>query len=90
MKEKTGNIIKLALFTVALGAFAGLVIWCFLKATAFCTDLLWVRLPEASQIPFIVVIVCAAGGLFTGIMHKLFGDYPEELSVVMGKIKKDK
>ena len=35
--------------------------------------------------------LCAlAGGLVIGLYRKRFGDYPEELDVVMGKVKREK
>ncbi len=84
------NTVKLIVFTAVLGALAGLVLWCFLKGVSVCTSLIWERLPEESGISFAPLIICVAGGLIVGILHRLFGDYPEELPVVMGKIKKDK
>ncbi len=88
--KKSGNAVKLVLFTVLLGCFAGLVVWCFLKAVAVSTHLVWDVLPKSFGNPYVIVAACTAGGLVVGILHKLFGDYPEELSVVMGKIKKEK
>ena len=90
MKERHANSIKLVLFTALLGGFAGAVIWCFLKAVSLCTSLLWVRIPESTGISWIPLIICTLGGLITGVLHRIFGDYPEELDVVMGRIKKDK
>ena len=46
--KKTNNILKLILFTVLLGGFAGGVIWCFLKVVALCSGLLWETLPAHS------------------------------------------
>ena len=40
------NQVKMLLFTAALGAVAGGVIWCFLKAVSAVTALLWGFLPE--------------------------------------------
>lgn len=90
MKEKTVNTSKLAVFTALLGACAGMVIWCFLKAVAVCTGFIWDALPEKTGVSFLPLLFCILGGLLTGILHKRFGDYPEELQVVMGKIQKDK
>ena len=90
MKKADINTFKLIVFTALLGAFAGLVIWCFLKAVAVCTGFLWEALPEKTGLSFLPVIFCTLGGLLTGILHKRFGDYPEELKTVMGRIQKDK
>jgi len=38
----------------------------------------------------VLLAVCAAGGLAMGLMHRKYGDYPEELPVVLGKIRKEK
>lgn len=90
MKGKLINTVKLAVFTALLGGFAGLVIWCFLKAVSVCTGLIWETAPEVSGFSFLPLIFCVLGGLITGILRRRFGDYPEELNVVMGKIRRDK
>ena len=90
MKKRAGNTIKMVILTALLGGFAGLLIWCFLKAVSVCTYYLWDILPQSSGITYLPVAVCVAGGLVTGLLHRFFGDYPEELNSVMGKIKKDK
>ncbi|MCR5775406.1 MAG: chloride channel protein [Lachnospiraceae bacterium] len=89
-KEKIINFVRLILLTVLLGAFAGSVIWGLLKATGLFSVLLWEKLPAFSGLKITSVFICAAGGLLTGLLHKKSGDYPEELQVVMGKIKTDK
>ncbi len=89
-KEEVGNNIKLALFTIILGAFAGAVIWAFLRLMGICTQIIWEDLPDMIPVNWLPVAVCAVGGLITGLIHMKFGDYPEELPVVLGKIKKDK
>ncbi len=76
--------------TALLGGFAGVIIWGFLKAVSVCTGLIWKELPVRTGFSAAPLIICIAGGLTVGIMHRTFGDYPEELQVVMGKIKKDK
>lgn len=83
------NTIKLIVFAVCLGAVTGVVIWGFLKAVSLVTGLIWDSLPGAFDIPFYAVVVCTVGGLLIGIFRKIFGDYPEELMVVMGKVKKE-
>ncbi|MDO5702973.1 MAG: chloride channel protein, partial [Lachnospiraceae bacterium] len=90
MNQGKKNDLQLILFTALLGAFSGLVIWCFLKAVSVCTGFVWHTVPDATGTKLLTVVLCVIGGLAAGILHKYFGDYPEELSVVMGKIKKDK
>lgn len=84
-----GNWLQMLLLTVLLGAFAGLVIWVFLKLVALCTGLIWETVPAHAGGRKITVLLCALGGLAAGILRKTFGDYPESLDTVMGKIKKD-
>ena len=88
--DRTGNRFRLLFITAVWGGFAGGVVWCFLKAAAFCTEIIWKTLPEKSGFSFLPVVICAAGGILLGALHKKYGDYPEELSVVMFKIKRDK
>ena len=90
MKTRFLNEGKMLLFTAALGAAAGAVVWIFLKLVSVFTGLLWVALPGKVSVAFLPVMICAAGGLLIGLVHKFFGNYPEELPVVMGKIKKNK
>jgi|GEM_PF-32049 len=121
-QNKTKNSIKVIVMAAVLGAFAGAVVWTFLKAVSLATDLLWNELPErlgkalgeAAVNPFagvpilsdlaggavdslakvhpgvFIVPVCALGGMLMGLLHKKYGDYPDELEVVIGKIKSEK
>ena len=84
------NNVKVLLFTAALGAFAGAVLWAFLKAVTLCTQLFWEIIPESSGNPFVSIIFCVAGGLALGVIHKKYGNYPDDLNTVMGQIKKNK
>ncbi|MCR4591172.1 MAG: chloride channel protein [Lachnospiraceae bacterium] len=90
MKNTIRNTILMYVFTIILGAFAGLVIWCFLKAVGIGTAFIWDTVPEMSGFKYMPLILCTAGGLIAGLLHRKYGDHPEELSVVMGKIEKDK
>lgn len=88
MKEKVVNEIKMILFTAVLGAIGGAMVWGFLRLLTICTKALWVDVPASLDFQWYPLILCIAGGLIIGILHHFFGDYPEELPVVMGKIKK--
>lgn len=90
MKATIKNRFTTLLFTILLGAFAGLVIWCFLKAVNVCTSIVWEKIPEMTGNRLVLLALCPVGALLVGILRRIFGDYPEELSVVMGRIKKDK
>ncbi len=90
MKQKIGNNLKILAFTIGLGAFSGLVIWCFLKAVSFGSILIWSRARELTGTPYITVLLCILGGLAAGVLRRRYGDYPEELSVVLYKVKHEK
>lgn len=89
-KTTITNHIKLFLFTALLGATAGAVLWIFLKVLETCKDVVWDVIPEMTGVGFLPLIVCTAGGFLAGLIHKRYGDYPEELDVVLGKIKTEK
>ena len=89
-KSKTANGLKTAILTVILGGVAGAVIWCFLKAVGACAALYRSTIPSDGSVSYIPALICMAGGLIVGIIHRKYGDYPETLSVVITKIKKDK
>lgn len=40
--------------------------------------------------PVYTLVVCTIGGLLIGLFRKRAGDYPEEMMVVLGKVKKEK
>ena len=89
-KKEISNNLKLAFFTIILGAFCGAIIWGFLRLVGICTELLWEDLPSVFGFNWLPIAVCTVGGLVVGIIHVKCGDYPEELNDVLGKIKKDK
>ncbi len=90
ISRQASNTIKMILFTALLGAVAGAVTWAFLKAVSVCTELIWGAIPVRTGLPFLMIPVCAAGGLAAGLLRKRCGDYPEDLQTVMGKVKKNK
>ncbi|MDE6234021.1 MAG: chloride channel protein [Lachnospiraceae bacterium] len=90
MDIKIKNRIYLYAFCTILGSFTGIVIWVFLKVLSAGTSFIWEWLPARIHIPFYTLLVCTAGGILIGIIHKKYGDYPEELSTVLSKMKKEK
>lgn len=90
MKTKIGNLLRLILFCALIGAASGIILWVFLKVMTESMHFLWEWLPEKAQIPFYSVIVCTAGGVLIGLFRKKYGDYPEELDTVIGKVKTEK
>ena len=90
MKKRTDNEFKLGLLTILLGAFCGAVIWLFLRLLGICTGLIWDVVPAKAGFKYLPVLTCAAGGLAAGLVRKRYGDYPEELHQVLGKVRKEK
>lgn len=90
MNKSIKNSLYLILFCAILGAVAGGVIWAFLKVMSLGIAFLWEWLPAHVPIPYYTVAVCTAGGALIGCFRWKFGDYPEELDVVMGKVKAEK
>ena len=90
MNIKIKNQINLSLFCIIIGSFISAVIWLFLKAVSISTSVIWEWLPGKVSLPFYTVLVCTAGGLLIGIFRMRYGDYPEELTEVLGKVKKEK
>lgn len=82
------NSILFLLYSVILGAIVGVIIWCFLRLMNLGIELLWEYVPSQISFPLYTLCVCTAGGLLVGLWKRKFGDYPEELGVVLGKVKK--
>lgn len=83
------NEIKLMLFTAIIGAVAGLVFWVFLWLINTFTELIWQKIPSATgEMPYYALIVCTVGGLIIGVLRKLWGDYPQDMTKVIGTVKK--
>ena len=87
MKNVKNNAI-FVFYTALLGMIVGLIIWTFLKIMNLGIEFLWNYLPSQISFPFYTVCVCTAGGLIIGLWKKKAGDYPEELTVVLGTVKK--
>ncbi len=90
MEITTKNELKLYAFCMLIGGFAGAVIWTFLKVMSLGMEFFWEWLPDKLNFPFYTLIICTLGGIIIGIVRKKYGDYPEELPVVFGKLKKNK
>lgn len=87
MKKFKNNLLFL-LYTAVLGAIVGVIIWTFLRLMNLGIELFWDFLPSQFSLPVYPLLICTLGGLLTGIWKRKFGDYPEELSVVLGSVKK--
>jgi len=88
MGVKFKNEGKLLLLCALIGAVSGLIFWLFLLVLNLGTQLLWEKIPEGSAFRLYPLVICAAGGLIIGIFRKFFGDYPEEMMTVFGRLKK--
>ena len=85
---KAKNKVLFMLYTVILGAIVGLIIWGFLRIMNYGIEFLWEYLPSQLNFPLYTVCVCTAGGLIVGVWKRKSGDYPEELTMVIAKVKK--
>ncbi|WP_138376514.1 chloride channel protein, partial [Dorea longicatena] len=89
-KIKIKNQLELWAFCAVIGTVAGALVWALLKIMASGTEIIWEWIPERIHIPYYTVLVCTVGGAIIGIFRKLYGDYPEDMETVMGKVKKEK
>lgn len=87
MKKVKNNLLFL-LYTVILGAIVGAIVWAFVRIMNLGIEFIWDFAPSHLNFPLYTLCVCVIGGLLIGVWKKKFGDYPEELATVMGKIKK--
>ena len=84
---KAKNAILFLLYTIILGAIVGAIIWAFLRVMNLGIELIWNTIPSQIDFPLYTLCVCTAGGLLVGLWKRKFGDYPEELQVVLGQVK---
>lgn len=91
--------------TLLTGAVAGAAVWAFFRVMGMGINLLWSVFPTwighmlepfvpgISQGPFgflpYPLILCIIGGVCIGLFERRHGPYPEDLNVVMAKVKKD-
>jgi H+/Cl- antiporter ClcA len=87
---KFKNNSAMLILTLCLGAVVGLVLWLFIQAISLGVSFIWDRLPAYFGARWVMVPICAFGGCLVGILHKRYGDYPEELDIVLGKVKREK
>lgn len=88
-KRNAKDYFTVFMFSVALGIICGVSIWVFLTLMHYSIDFLWKFLPKQINSPYYTIIVCMIGAIAIGLIHKKFGDYPEEMAVVFAKIKRD-
>ena len=83
------NIGSVMVLATLLGAVAGIVLWLFVQAVSFGTSLVWESIPSFVGV-WVAVPICAIGGCVIGLIHRRYGDYPDELDVVLGKVRREK
>lgn len=83
------NKIIFMIYSLLLGGIIGGIVWSFLKIMHICMNFIWEYIPEKCNIPFYAIIVCVIGGLIIGLWRHKVGDYPEELDVVIKKVKSE-
>ena len=86
--RKVKNAVLLLVYTTILGGIVGAIIWAFLRLMNIGINFVWEFIPGKFDIPLYTIIVCVVGAFLIGLWRKKFGDYPEELRVVLGKVKK--
>ncbi len=85
---KIKNNLLFLLYTALLGAIVGAIVWGFLRVMNLGIDFVWGYIPSLTNFPLYTLCVCSVGGLLIGLYKKKFGDRPEELSAVIGTVKK--
>lgn len=77
------------IYSIILGGIIGIIVWSFLKIMHLGINFIWEYIPSNFNIPFYTIFICLMGGLIIGIWQKYAGNYPEELDVVIKKVKQD-
>ncbi|MBQ1349755.1 MAG: chloride channel protein [Ruminococcus sp.] len=86
--NKVKNNLLFLFYTGLLGAIVGTIVWGFLKLMNLGISFIWDYVPSQINFPLYTLLVCTAGGLLIGLWKRKFGNYPEELHVVIGRVKK--
>ncbi len=79
-----------ALLSLLLGAAAGAVFWIFVQAVSLGTSVIWEEIPSYTGFRWAAVPICAIGGCALGLLHRRYGNYPDDLETVLGKIRSEK
>ena len=103
--SKPINRVLFLLCVIATGSIAGAFVWAFFFLMDKGITFFWATLPTLigqaadTHLPGLAegpfgflpypILVCVGGGLLIGLFDKKTGARPEELTTVMGKVKKD-
>ncbi|WP_405305227.1 chloride channel protein [Methanobrevibacter sp.] len=83
------NNLLLTVYTIIIGAIAGLIIWCFIRGMNLGIHFLWDYLPNVINFKYYTIVVCLIGGLLIGLWKNKYGDSPEELNEVIKTVKEE-
>lgn len=88
-KNRVKNRLLLIVIALGLGASVGATVWLLLKIINVGIDFIWNTGQSYFAVPWYSLLVCVIGGVIIGCWEKFFGEYPEELQDVMGKVKQN-
>lgn len=90
MKTTTKNQLSFLLFCILIGAFAGAVVYGFLRLVSFGTDVLWEWIPAKWNFVWYPLLICGIGGLTPAVLFSgehqmgvLIGDYLGYLPIAL-------
>lgn len=91
MSVKIKNRFIFCSICIIVGGTISAIVWSFLKIMSLGIKLLWDVVPANIPVNNILYTfaICVIGAIIIGLLQKKFGEYPEELDVVMTKIKRD-
>lgn len=76
-------------YTILIGAIAGLIVWCFIRAMNFGINFLWDYLPGLMDFRYYTLVACLIGGILIGLWKSRYGDGPEDLNQVIRTVKQN-
>ena len=83
------NNLLLTLYTLIIGAIAGLIIWCYIRGMNLGIHFLWDYLSGLIDFKYYTIAVCLMGGILIGLWKNKYGESLEELDQVVKKVKQD-
>ena len=84
---KAANRSIFVISVLITGAIAGAFVWLLLFIMELGLELIWDRVPIFLG-EFYPVIMCVVGGAVIGLFARRYGQYPESLMQVLGKVKR--
>ncbi|MBQ3404852.1 MAG: chloride channel protein [Oscillospiraceae bacterium] len=90
MKDKNNARLRVAGFALVCGASMGVLLWLYMKLISSGTHLVWDLGPGDMDRRLYTLLVCLCGGLVIGLMHVLFGNYPETMEEAFARLRRDR